>query len=152
MEKERKVVGSSYLYEFYEQMGQLNNINANYQNVVLELGKKLEDTESLSDEEQNVMKQWSQSLRHIANLLVVKYRTLKMNDSITAYKEEGDDKVLQAYEDMREKLIVDRDVSQEFTESINAFMFQETVQKLLSDSKSVMNALLSESENPASTE
>lgn len=134
--KERKVAGSHYIVNFYNEIQQLNQHYSLYRNLMIEVrAKHGEDPkpESLGDEEKATVTSYAQAVRHFAHKIIIQYKSI-----IKATKLKEDKAVNETYQKILKDFIIKVEDLEKFVVSINMALVNEVIQDLLISSQDLV--------------
>lgn len=138
---EKKQVGASYILTFYNNVIALNDVYAQYCNLLAELQAKYGDefTDKSSDQEKNLFLDVARSLRHLIITSKIQYEVIKNNTGLKVADEEK-----ARYNNLRDTLAPKRPDIEEYIIKLNDFLVSEIIKELLVNSTSIFNTLYGE--------
>ena len=137
--QDTKITGASYLYTFYEHVGQLTNEYSNYINAVLYLENKYGNIndEGFEEIDKNTFTQQLQVLRYWINKTHIIYKAL-----IPYTKSEN--KVTIHYDKIKNAFVINREYVYKFVQECNNFLASEVISALLTDNQELINDIFRE--------
>ena len=149
MKTDKKAVESSYIIAFYQSVGTLNSLYAQYYNLLLELEfkytSKITNDKALSFNEADtkVFNQTLQTLRMTVMQTYIQYKSIlsttetSQNSESTESSKDLDNK----YETISTKYIIDRDTIKSYVLELNKFLVKDIMQDLFDKSQDLLNTI-----------
>jgi hypothetical protein len=142
-EKDKKVIGVSYLYTFYDDIQKLIINFAQYQNLMLELEYRYpNNTESLTkaDEvEKATITQWLQEVRLYITSCHIRYKTLT-----PILKLPKSELLENSYKIITSKFVINRDDLEVYVIEMNKVLISGVIQELLENNQNLIGAIYAE--------
>ena len=141
MEKpnEETITASSYILNFYNEVGILTSMYANYQNALLEMSEKKKAGGNLEEQDKQVFKDLNVQIRYYVNMSYIKYSSIILKTG---------GQIDKAITDLRVKIccsigVGNKDV-EKYVIAMNGVLMQTVIKSLLQNSSDIINKLYSE--------
>ena len=136
---ERKLVGSSYIVNFYQSIYQLTQSCCQYTNLLLELKSKYgedPDPKKMVEEELNILAQSVQTVRYNSKMFYIQYKSIA-----PAIKMQEDKKLEELYEVIKTTYILEDKVLTSFVIAVNKLLLNNVIKDLLITSQNLLNQI-----------
>lgn len=147
---EKKTAAASYILTFYQEVTQITQIYAQYENFIIQLENKYNTEEMLkkaTDEEKNAISASAQTARASAMRVYIQYKSIqthfKQQDSKTSKEIES------AYKNVKSNYIINRQDLEKFVTNLNIYLVSEIMQTLLDSSQNILTQIYNASPNTA---
>ncbi len=142
---EKKVMGASYIYDFYTIVSLLNDSHANYGNIIMEIVHKYSEEylTKINDAEKQFYLTATQNLRYyiIRSYIMFKSILKALKDS-TSYNE-IEEAIDKDYKKIKDNFGIERETVEDYVINLNSFITQDLIKKLLEDNADLINELYS---------
>ena len=141
MEKpnEETITASSYILNFYNEVGILTSMYANYQNALLEMSEKKKAGGNLEEQDKQVFKDLNVQIRYYVNMSYIKYSSIILKTG---------GQIDKAITDLRVKICssigVGSEDVEEYVIAMNGVLMQTVIKSLLQNSSDIINKLYAE--------
>lgn len=135
---EKKTVGASYIFSFYQEINNLTDNYSIYINLLLELQSKygLDFGDKAGDEEKQIINNWLQTVRHHCHKAYIQYITLSPHLNIPA-----DKSIEKQYSNIATKFVIDKEDLKNFVVAMNSVLVNGVIQEILSSHENYLNDL-----------
>lgn len=136
---ERKVVGSSYIVNFYQSIYQLTQSCCQYTNLLLELKTKYGEEpnpKKMQEEELSILANSVQTVRYHSKMFFIQYKSICPSINIPE-----SEKLTSLYEKVKTDYILTEESITEFVIEVNKLLLDSVIKDLLMTSQNLLNQI-----------
>lgn len=132
---EEKTAAASYILNFYSEVVQLTHNYANFENVLLELKSKyMNNTEAITLEEKELVKQQSNILRYYTTKTYISYISI-----VGGLKEvKLNPKISEGYTKIKDQQVIRTEDIKDYVINLNEFIVNAVIKNLLESSQELL--------------
>jgi hypothetical protein len=138
---EEKVVGASYIINFYKEVSNLTHTYAQYLNLMLEIKNKYPQNKELDvmqELDKNTMYTAIQNLRFYIIRTYIEFTAISSNIKDKP-KEKEFTRIKELYHNFKEKFVIQTEEVEEYTILFNSILINTVIKNLLESSQDIIN-------------